>query len=507
MAAMKILTAKQIRDADQYTIKHEPVKSIDLMERAAAKCSEWLYQKFRPDRKTFKVFCGPGNNGGDGLAIARQLIETYSKVDVYIIRGAEKYSNNFLVNEERLKKQHKYALHSIRSIKDFPKIISKDCIVDAIFGTGLSKPITGLAADVITKINEANVMVVSVDIPSGLFADIHSSPQNAIVHADYTLSFECPKSAFLFPENHPYVGEFIILPIGLDHNFITKLTSEKTFLSLEFVKKLLIKRKKFDHKGNHGHAFLVAGSYGKMGAAVLASRGCMRAGAGLLTTHVPECGYEIMQSAFPEAMIETDTDDKYFTDEIKSDNFDAIGVGPGLSTKEKTGKALKYLLQKSIKPVVIDADALNMLSENKSWLKYIPPQSILTPHPKEFERLTGKAANDFERNELQLNFTMKHRVFVILKGANTCIACPNGSSYFNSTGNPGMATAGSGDVLTGILTGLLAQGYSPLNASILGVYLHGLAGDLAAKHKSAHSLIASDIIAALPDAYNELEKD
>ena len=503
--SMKILTAQQIREADQYTIQHEPIKSINLMERAAGKCSEWLYQKFRADHKTFKIFCGPGNNGGDGLAIARLAIESYSKVQVYIIRGYEKYSHDFLGNEERLKKEHKSVLHSIRSMKDFPALSKNDIIIDAIFGTGLSKPVEGLAAEVIDKINKSKATVVAIDMPSGLFADMASSPHSSIIHARYTLSFECLKLAFLFPENYAYTGELEILPIGLDQKFISSLDTNKTYLSHEFVKSLLIERKKGDHKGTHGHALLIAGGYGKMGAAILASRACMRAGAGLLTTHVPQCGYKIMQTAFPEAMVQTDEDEKYFSDEIKTETYNAVGIGPGLSTKEKTKKALKKFLQHNKKPLVIDADGINMLGENKEWLNLVPEQSIFTPHPKEFERLTYEAADDFERHQMQLDFAMTYKVYVILKGANTCIACPDGSVYFNSTGNPGMGTAGSGDVLTGILTGLIAQGYSALNACILGVYIHGLAGDIAAKRRSIHSIIASDIIEVLPAAYKELE--
>ncbi len=503
---MKILTAKQIHEADQYTIQHEPVRSIDLMERAAMKCSHWLHQNILPSHRSLKVFCGPGNNGGDGLAIARQSISFFRTIEVYIIRDSKKYSHDFLINEKRLRKEKKVSIHDIKSIKSFPSITHNDCIIDAIFGTGLSKPITGLASEIIDKMNKSRAAIVSIDMPSGLYADMHAPPQNSIIHANYTLSFECPKLAFMFPENYPYLGKVEILPIGLNQKFIRNLSSNKTYLSHELVEKLIIKRKEGDHKGTHGHALLIAGGYGKMGAAVLASRACMRAGAGLITVHVPQYGYEIMQTAFPEAMVQTDEDDKYFSDEIKTETYNAIGIGPGLSTKEKTKKALKKFLQNNTKPIVIDADAINILGENKSWIASVPEQSIFTPHPKEFERLTQEAANDFDRHQMQIDFAMTHKVFLILKGANTCIACPDGSSYFNSTGNPGMGTAGSGDVLTGILTGLMAQGYSSLNACILGVYIHGFAGDIAAKQKSIHSLIASDIIEALPLAYSVIAR-
>jgi NAD(P)H-hydrate epimerase len=495
---MKILSSKQIREADQYTIEHEPIASIDLMERAATSCFKWIVQHFNIDN-SFKIFCGTGNNGGDGLAIARMLSGSGYHVAIYIIHSCGNASEDFKVNETRLRNLEKTNIIDIASIKEIPEISQNDVVIDALFGTGLNKPVKGITADAIKSINQSGVKVISIDIPSGLFADQSSNvSSNQVVKSTYTLSFQVYKLAFFFAENAEYVGEVIILPIGLNEKFISSCQSNFELLEEKHIQRILKKRNPFSHKGNYGHAAIVAGSFGKMGAAVLAAKACLRTGAGLLTAHIPECGYEIMQTSVPEAMVSTDD----FSD---LPDYDALGIGPGLGVLFKSGVGLKHIIKKFRKPIVFDADAINGLSENKEWMDFVPVESIFTPHPKEFERLVGKSNDHFERNKMQIEFSKRYNVFVILKGKYTCITCPDGMCYFNPTGNPGMAKGGSGDALTGMLTGLLAQGYSSKETCIAGVYLHGLAGDIAVKETGEFSLLASDIIENIGKAFSSVQ--
>lgn len=503
---MKILPIDKVREADAYTIEHEPVDSIDLMERAAKACVKWMTENLT-HKDRIKIFCGLGNNGGDGLAIARLLAKKDYRVEVFIVRYGEHFSDDFNTNLDNLKYQGKIKINEVDNVGQLPEKPESDWIVDAIFGSGLSKPVTGFAGDIIRYINDSGAGIIAIDIPSGLFADASSVDSGgAIVQADYTLTFEFPKKAFMFAENLPYVKEWEIMTINLHPAFINQLEQTDYFMLKPDVEKLLKKRRKFDHKGRFGHALLIAGSYGKMGAAVLASEACMRAGAGLLTTHIPSRGYDIVQTAVPEVMASIDNSEYAFTEVPALQQYDAIGVGPGIGMARETQKALKLLIQNAGIPVLFDADAINILGENKTWLSFIPPGSVFTPHPGEFERLVGESSNAFERDQLQRNFSVKYQAYVILKGYASAITCPDGSCYFNSTGNPGMATGGSGDALTGVILGLLAQGYNSLQACLLGTYLHGLAGDLATEQLGYEASLASDIIGHIGHAYQLLHQ-
>jgi NAD(P)H-hydrate epimerase len=503
---MKILPIDKIREADEYTIKNEPVDSIDLMERAAKACYRWMLKKFsNTDR--IKVFCGLGNNGGDGLAIARLLAKKDFRVEVFIIRFSDKSSEDFNINLDNLKYQKKVNIIEVKSMEDLPRSIECEWIIDAIFGSGLSKPVTGFPGKVIKYLNKQEGHIISIDIPSGLFADKSSIDSGgAIIMADITLSFEFAKKAFMFAENLPYVKEWEIMPINLHPDYISSVDKADYFTLKEDVVKMIKKRRKFDHKGMFGHALLISGSYGKMGAAVLASEACMRTGAGLLTTHIPAGGYHIIQTAAPEVMCSIDSSKKYFSEVPDLDKYNAIGIGPGLGQNIKSQNALKLLIQSTNLPILFDADAINILGENKTWISFIPPGSIFTPHPKEFERLAGKSSNAFERDKLQREFSIKYNAYVVLKGYSTSISCPDGTCFYNSTGNPGMATGGSGDVLTGIILGLLAQGYSSRDACIVGTYLHGLAGDLASEELGYEASLASDITGHIGYAYQALKR-
>ncbi len=491
---MKVLTVKQIRQADAYTIEHEPVKSIDLMERASAAASDWIFNTFGKSKKLC-FFAGPGNNGGDGLAMARILSERDIEVAVFMLSPASRLSEDASVNLQRLGDTGRVEVKWLAGEEDFPAECKNCIIVDAMFGSGLTRPIEGKPAGIVKKINDSQAIVVSVDIPSGLFGeDNRDNTPETIVRADYTLSFQFPKLAFFFPENNPYTGEWHVLPIGLHPNFIESVETPYYFVTAGFFSGQIKCRNKFAHKGDFGHSLIISGSYGKMGAAVLAVKACLRAGSGLVTAHVPQKGIEIIQTSVPEAMTSADKSPVVFTGITDPAGYTSIAAGPGIGQSKDTCDGLRSLLKGYDRPMVLDADALNILSANKELLKMLPPASILTPHPKEFDRMAGNSGTGYERHLKQIDFSRRYGVYIVLKGGYTSVSTPEGHCYFNSTGNPGMATAGSGDVLTGIIVSLLSQGYSPDIAAKLGVYIHGLAGDIAAGSLSQESMIAGDII-------------
>ncbi|MFH0893072.1 MAG: NAD(P)H-hydrate dehydratase [Bacteroidota bacterium] len=503
---MKILNAKQIREADAYTIQHEPITSSKLMERAAAACYDWISERFEKET-VFHIACGTGNNGGDGLVIARKLSEAGYKTLTWILRCSDHESADFTLNLKRLKKIDSVKIKEIKHNKDlglFPENIEGCVIVDALFGSGLTRPLDTLAELFVDKLNKSKAFILSVDIPSGLFLEDNSTNGKAIIQASHVLSLELPKLSMLLPENAKYCPGFTIIPIGLDQHFIEKCASKNQYVLPEDLFENIKSRSKFSHKGTFGHALLMAGSYGKIGASILSSEACLRSGAGLLTVSIPSCGYTAMQTAVPEAMVADKNFENYLTEFPDLSPYNAIGIGPGIGTAEDTQKMLKKLIQESKLPILFDADAINILSENKTWLSFIPAGCVFTPHPGEFERLVGKSISNFERLEKLREFAFKYQAYVVLKGAHSVTAFPDGRLFFNSSGNAGMATAGSGDVLTGIILGLLAQGYNPGIACILSVFIHGLAGDFAADTMSEESLIAGDIIRHLPDAFRFL---
>jgi ADP-dependent NAD(P)H-hydrate dehydratase / NAD(P)H-hydrate epimerase len=503
---MKIFRCEQIREIDYYTIKHEPIASVDLMERAAGQLLNWYISSYERTHRVF-IFVGPGNNGGDGLALARMLSVNRYPVEVQYIKFSDKTSPDWDKNFIRLKEETHVMFSTLDSSEKFPVISPDDIIIDAIFGSGLTRSAEGLAAEVIREINKINCTRISIDIPSGLFGeDNGSNSYDNIIRADYTLSFQFPKLSFMFPENYRFTGEWFVLPIGLNVNAIRKLQTPYSLLGKEEVYPLIRKRSRFDHKGNYGHGLLISGSKGKYGACILGASAALRSGIGLLTCHVPSSGSLAVHSSVHEAMVKNDTSEDHISDSDSTAMYSAVGVGPGLGVETATQKAVYQLLMDCKKPLVIDADALNILSLNKDWLHHLPAGTILTPHPKEFERLAGNSENGYGRLTKQVEFSRKFNCIVILKGAYTSITTNDGRVFFNSTGNPGMATAGSGDVLTGILLSLLAQGLSPENASLLGVFIHGLAGDIAAGESCYESLIASDIINCLGKAFNTIRE-
>lgn len=496
----KILSAEQIRDWDADTIAHEPISSLDLMERASLAFVQWFSIHFT-SRQRIHVVCGVGNNGGDGLAIARLLRDWGHAVRVYVAGETNRGTSDFQENLQRLK-QTDVEIEYLTSVENEPP--RADVLIDALFGSGLSRTPEGFFADLIGWMNNAAVMRIAVDIPSGLFADRHSP--GPYVHADYTITFQSPKLSFFLPQYAQAVGEFVVVDIHLRKSFLKKVETKHFFIQREDVRALIRPRGKFDHKGTFGHSLIVAGSYGKIGAAVLSARAALRSGSGLATLHIPRCGYTVAQTALPEAMVQTDVleDSISHVDDIAP--YTTVGIGPGLGRLPHTAAMVRDLMQQFRRPMVIDADALNIISENASFKQEIPEGSILTPHPKEFERLVGPWKSDFERLEKQRQFAADHQVIVIVKGGHTAIAMPGGDIFFNTSGNPGMATGGSGDVLTGILTGLLAQGYSPEAGALLGVYLHGLAGDQCSVDLGNAGIIASDLVEHIPVALRSIAR-
>lgn len=494
---MKILSAQQIREADAYTIAHEPVSSLALMERAASRCADWLIDSFG-DTFPFYIFCGMGNNGGDGLVIARLLQQKGCRVRTWLVHHSSKASTDNEANRFE-------GIQDIHALSQFPVLSEPGILVDAIFGTGLSRPVEGWVTGVLHRINEQrdHHMIVSIDIPSGLMAD---KPALPCVHAHHTLSFQVYKLTFM---QSPFPGQVEILDIGLHPDYMAGVQTKYHITDADILQTIYQPRDAFAHKGTYGHALIIAGSYGKMGAAILATRACLRAGAGLVTAHVPQSAYAIMQTAVPEAMCQTESQELFSTHfhepfrAHQAPSYTTIGIGPGIGMESGTAKALEKLLEHYRKPMVLDADALNILGAYPFLQQQLPQDSILTPHPKEFGRLFGATEHKLEKLAEK---AAALKVYILLKGRYSAMACPDGSVYFNPTGNPGMATGGSGDVLTGILTGLLAQGYTSKAALLLGAWLHGKAGDLAANAGSQESLIAGDIIEHLGHAYRLISR-
>ena len=506
---MKVLSAEQIREGDAYTIANEPVTSLALMERAAARAAVAVAERFTLEKKLC-LFCGRGNNGGDGLAMARMLKPYFKEVRVYIIEEG-KATGDFLQNLERLSRTgiEAVALNAENWEKHLSAIPQTDTVLgDALLGTGLSRPVTeGIYEKVIRYINASPAPVFSVDVPSGLSADTDGHLQeNAVtVRADVTFTFERPKRAFFFAVNAVFTGRVDVLPIGIHPGYVAQADTSEFLLTPSGVSELLSAPDPFSHKGTFGHALLAGGSHGKSGAMLLATRAAMTAGAGLTTAWVPASVWPVISQQAPEAMGLPVTEEDRLTElPAFPATVSALGIGPGLGTDKATGNLLKRLLAEYAGPLVLDADALNILSENKTWLSFLPSDTILTPHPKEFDRLTQPHATGYERWKSQVEFSRRFGVYVILKGAHTSVSTPLGKTFFNNTGNPGMATGGSGDVLTGILTGLRAQRYPAVDACLLGVFVHGLAGDFAAAEKGREALLASDIIAYLGKAFRSL---
>ena len=503
---MKIFTRTQIQELDKYTIEHEPIKSIDLMERAARAITNAITDRWSASVPVV-VFAGPGNNGGDALAVARMLTDQDYQVQTYLFNITGHLSEDCAANKERFSDKWGNALLTeVTQEFDPPRLEKGMLVIDGLFGSGLNKPLAGGFASLVKYINSSSAQVVSIDVPSGLMTEDNTYNVRAnIVKASLTLTLQQKKLSFLFPENQQYIGELKTLDIRLSKEGIEKTDAQYTIVEEKDLYPLMKPRDPFAHKGQMGHALLVSGSYGMAGAAVLAAQACLRAGVGKVTVHTPKRNVQILQTAVPEAILHMDREETFFSEAVGTEDYQALGIGPGLGTTEQTSIAMIAQIRRAQCPVVADADALNILSTRHAWMQQLPKGIILTPHPKELDRMEGQSLDSYERLSKARQLAEKLQGYVILKGHYTAICMPDGHVAFNSTGNAGMATAGSGDVLTGILTALLARGYQQREACLLGVYLHGLAGDLAARELGEESLVASDLINYLPKAFLKLK--
>lgn len=500
---MKIFSKKQIYEGDRLTAERQNITSTELMERAGTQIFNWMHMRMQGAQVPIHVFCGIGNNGGDGLVVARHLITHGYNVKTYIINYSDKRSKDFLINYERIKETTKNWPTLLGSDDDLPVIEPQDIIIDAVFGIGLNRPPAEWVIKLFQNFRASKAFTLSIDIPSGLKTDKVPQNEDQVVWAGYTLSFQSPKLVFFLPQTAKYTVQWEVLDIGIDREYLIKTPTEVDLIGKHEVLPIYKPRDKFSHKGMFGHALIIGGRYGKIGAVTLASRASLSVGSGLVTAYTPKCGYVPLQASFPEAMVITDENDEYIS-KIEFDiEANAIGIGVGIGIHKDTENAFQNFLKQNKLPLVIDADGINLLSNNNELLKLLSENTILTPHPKELERLIGGWADDFDKLNKVIEFSKKHKVIIVIKGANT-ITVTGDKLYVNSSGNPGLATAGTGDVLTGIITGLIAQGYDPLAASVFGVYLQGRAADIAVEELGYQSLIASHVIEALGQAYISL---
>ena len=510
---MKIFTSAQIKELDKFTIENEPISSLNLMERAAQTMTRSITELWGT-ATPIVVFAGPGNNGGDALAIARMMADQGYQIVAYLFNISGHLSPDCAANKKLLEEnKHIQQFFEVTQEFDPPVLDEKTLVIDGLFGSGLNKPLAGGFASLVKYINASPSKIVSIDAPSGLMAEDNTYNIKAnIIRAYLTLTLQQPKLSFFFAENQQFIGQLRVLDIRLSQEGIQKIDSSYTVIEENDIRNSLLPRNPYAHKGQMGHALLIAGSYCMAGAAILAAKACLRSGVGKLTVHTQEANRSILQVALPEAIldVEVESRDKWsgvITKNLMNVNFySAVGMGPGVGTDENAFSILSYLLTNSEVPLVLDADALNIIAAHPGLMEQVPPGSILTPHKGELSRLLGPTENSYEQMQMALQVAQQRGIYIIAKDAYTEIITPDGSVFFNTTGNAGMATAGSGDVLTGIILSLLAQGYSSADASLLGVYLHGLAGDFAAKKLCEESIIASDIIEALPEAFKFLRK-
>ena len=503
---MKIFTSTQIKELDKFTIENEPISSLNLMERAAQTMTRSITELWGT-ATPIVVFAGPGNNGGDALAIARMMADQGYQIVAYLFNISGHLSPDCAANKKLLEEnKHIQQFFEVTQEFDPPVLDEKTLVIDGLFGSGLNKPLAGGFASLVKYINASPSKIVSIDAPSGLMAEDNTYNIKAnIIRAYLTLTLQQPKLSFFFAENQQFIGQLRVLDIRLSQEGIQKMDSSYTVIEENDIRNSLLPRNPYAHKGQMGHALLIAGSYCMAGAAILAAKACLRSGVGKLTVNSPRRNIPMIQQSVPEAIIKTGAEEIIFAESVDTEEYNAMGIGPGLGQSEQTAIALIAQLRRTQCPIVADADAINILANHRAWLQQLPKGIILTPHPKEFDRLEGHSADSYERLTKACNLAERLQGIVILKGHYTAICMADGHVMFNPTGNAGMATAGSGDVLTGIITGLLARGYQPKEACMVGVYLHGLAGDLAAAELGEESLLASDIIQYLPRAFKRLK--
>jgi hydroxyethylthiazole kinase-like uncharacterized protein yjeF len=491
---LPLLTAQQIREADAYTIANQRVSSIDLMERASKAFISWFVNCYPDKNQSISAYCGTGNNGGDGLAIARLLKNhQYKSINVKIARYTDKTSADFNGNLRWLGNTG-IPIISLKPEEDLPAENS-DIIIDALLGSGINKPLTGDYKKLVEYINSLQKTVVAVDVPTGFFTEGDIDPGATAIKANLVITFQQPKINFLLPESAPVIKCWEAVNIGLDEAFIQSLNSPYQLVEESDIRKLLKPRRRFSNKGTYGHALLIAGQDKTMGAALLTASACAYTGSGLTTACIPESGLTALNTYMPELMAIIRKDK---LPEIKWDQYSAIGIGPGLGKDDQSLALLGSLLINYNKPIVVDADGLNLLAENQSLLKKLYAGSILTPHMKEFDRLFDEHTSWWQRIQTAIKKAQEYNIYILLKNDYTITATPEGKIYFNSTSNPAMAIGGMGDVLTGIITSLLAQKYSPQDACLIGAYIHGKAGDELALPNKLNVVLPSKLAEHLP---------
>ncbi|WP_242118996.1 NAD(P)H-hydrate dehydratase [Aestuariivivens sediminicola] len=502
---MKLFSREQIYTGDKLTVERQKITSADLMERAGTQLFNWMHLRMQGAQVPVHIFCGIGNNGGDGLVLGRHLITHGYQVNTYIVNYSDKRSKDFLINYDRIKTVSKDWPILLKKGKAFPEIHPDDIIVDAVFGIGLNRPVDDWVKTLFQHFKTSKAFTLSIDIPSGLYMEKPIEDPDGVVQAGYTLTFAAPKLVFFLPETAKYTVQWEVLDIGFDTEFLQSTEVEAELIGKHEVLTLYKPRDRYAHKGHFGHGLIIGGSYGKIGAVVLSARAALSAGAGLVTAFVPRCGYHTLQSAVPEAMVITDKDEENISSIAYEFNPTAIGIGIGMGIHDATVNAFEAFLKSNVAPLVIDADGLNILSQKRALLKLLPEHCVLTPHPRELERLIGPWTDDFDKLQKVKAFSKKYSCIVVIKGAHTVTVFKE-KLYINTTGNPGLATAGSGDVLTGIIAGLMAQRYDPLTASMFGVYLHGKSADIAVEDFGYQSIMAGHVIDYLGKAFLDLFK-
>ncbi len=481
-----------MRKADQHTICHKPVSSIDLMEAAAGAFVHEFKKHVQNKDEVISIYCGTGNNGGDGLAVARLLKEEgYDRLSVKIARFSQKTSPGFDLNFDRLK----FSGIPITEISPSNSLPNEDApiLIDALLGSGLNKPLEGDFKNLVERLNNLKRIVFAIDVPSGFFCEGIIDPSATVFKANWVISFQRPKLNFFFPESVHALENFKVADIGLDEEFIQARQSGWKLIEEEDIQLMLKPRKSFTHKGTYGHALIIAGNTETMGAALLCADACLHSGAGLTTAYITPGGLTALKTRSPEVMALIRSN----YDEISLDNYSAIGFGPGLGNNENTFSLLKEVLKKPHIPLVLDADGLNTLAAYPGWLDKLPENTILTPHVKEFDRLFGEHQTWWERVEAARENAKQYQLIILLKNQYSFIVLPSGDVLINPGGNPAMAVGGMGDVLTGMITSFLAQGYQPGQAAIIACYLHGKAGDILNK-KGMSVIPPRYIIEALP---------
>lgn len=494
---MKILDSERLHELDRMTMQREGISASDLIGRVARQAANEIQSRWQPSTPTV-IFAGPGNNGADALALATELTQRGFRPTVYLFNiGGNKLSPDCRAQRDmaaaRIGADH--IVEVTGTTFSTPHLDSQCLVVDGLFGSGLRDPLMGGFMALVRYINESGAKVVSLDMPSGLFCLWNNNTLTRnVVHADITLAVGTPRLPFMLSDYSECVGRWQLMDIGLSADALRELPTEFHYVEGSEIRGNLRRRPDFCSKDNFGCVTLVAGSYGMMGAAVLASRACLRAGAGRVTVHAPQCGYEILQTAVPEAMFDADRQRLVIGDITPPADNRIMAVGPGIGTNDTTIDALETLIKQAHRPLILDADALNCLARRPMLLDHLPVLSLLTPHAREFDRIFEPQPSDEARLIKAIEVSRRHNILILLKGHYSALVRPDGRVYFNSSGTPALATPGSGDVLTGIIAAFMAQGHKPEVSAIIASYIHGLAGQLAQRSQGTYSVTASDIV-------------